>query len=171
MQPNRQRHGFTLIELMIVVAIIGLLAAIAVPSFMKYLAKAKTGEAMTELEKIYNGARIYYTEVDTYAQFPASEPVTPAVSCCASGGKCQPSQALWDTPTWNALGFSVSDPHYFRYGFDSSGTMGDARFTAHAHGDLDCDGVYSTFTMLGWGQSMGRDMAGSAAIFRFDELE
>ena len=57
-----RRTGFTLIELMIVVAIIGVLAAVAIPAFTKYIAKAKTSEAKTFVKKIYDGARAYYQE-------------------------------------------------------------------------------------------------------------
>ena len=57
-----RRAGFTLIELMIVVAIIGVLAAVAIPAFTKYIAKAKTSEAKTFVKKIYDGARAYYQE-------------------------------------------------------------------------------------------------------------
>src|SRR5262245_39062054 len=58
---SRERvGGFTLLELMIVVAIIGILASVAVPSFIHYIAKAKSTEARMHVEKIYNGARVYW---------------------------------------------------------------------------------------------------------------
>jgi type IV pilus assembly protein PilA len=61
------QKGFTLIELMIVVAIIGILAAIAIPDFIKFQARSKTGEAKANLKGIFTSERSYYQEHDTYA--------------------------------------------------------------------------------------------------------
>jgi type IV pilus assembly protein PilA len=58
--------GFTLIELMIVVAIIGILAAIAIPDFIKFQARSKTGEAKANLKGIFTAQRSYYQEHDTF---------------------------------------------------------------------------------------------------------
>src|SRR5688572_8692597 len=126
-KPARE-SGFTLIELMVVVAIIGILAAVAVPSFMRYIAKSKTVEARGHLEKVYNGARVYFHDPNSGGarnmqpiepRFPEPAPATPSVSCCNFGGKCPPSQAEWETPTWGALHFSMDDPHYYQYEFIS----------------------------------------------------
>ncbi len=60
------KKGFTLIELMIVVAIIGILAAIAIPNFLKYQAKSKQSEAKTNLGAIGTSAEAWRAEHDTY---------------------------------------------------------------------------------------------------------
>src|SRR5437899_10460334 len=55
----KEPQGFTLIELMIVVAIIGLLAAVAIPNFMRYQAKARQAEAKLALGDIWLRAQLY----------------------------------------------------------------------------------------------------------------
>lgn len=61
------KKGFTLIELMIVVAIIGILAAIAIPNFLSYQCKSKQAEAKTNLGAIANSMETYMAEYNTYA--------------------------------------------------------------------------------------------------------
>ena len=63
---KKREKGFTLIELMIVVAIIGILAAIAIPNFMRYQAKAKQSEAKGNLGAIYTSEITYMAEKDVY---------------------------------------------------------------------------------------------------------
>jgi hypothetical protein len=55
----------------------------------------------------------------------------------------------WADATWQALSFRIEDAHRFRYEYVSEGTGPEARFAARAVGDLDCDGVYSTFERTG----------------------
>ena len=63
----RDSKGFTLIELMIVVVIMGILAAIAIPRFMSANTKAKQAEAQQILKQIYEMQRVYHAEHDCYA--------------------------------------------------------------------------------------------------------
>ena len=65
MQRDKER-GFTLIELMIVVAILGILAAIAIPNFMRFQAKSRQSEVKTNLGAIGTTAEAFRAENDTY---------------------------------------------------------------------------------------------------------
>ena len=68
MKLRRNQKGFTLIELMIVIAIIGILAAIAIPNFLNYQCKAKQSEAKSNLGNIRTSEEAYFAEFDIYAQ-------------------------------------------------------------------------------------------------------
>jgi len=65
----KNKKGFTLIELMIVVAIIGILAAIAIPNFLKFQAKSKQSEAKTNLKAGFTAETSYFGENNTYGDF------------------------------------------------------------------------------------------------------
>jgi type IV pilus assembly protein PilA len=66
---NPRNRGFTLIELMIVVAIIGILAAIAIPNFLKFQARSKQSEAKTNLKALYTAQKSFFSEKDRYSDF------------------------------------------------------------------------------------------------------
>lgn len=66
LQKLRSQKGFTLIELMIVVAIIGILAAIAIPNFLSYQCKAKQSEAKSNLGSLRTNMEAYFAEFDVY---------------------------------------------------------------------------------------------------------
>lgn len=66
-KTSRENDGFTLVELMVVVAIIGLLSAVAIPNFKKYQAKSKTSEAKLHLASIYSAEVSWFSDYDNYS--------------------------------------------------------------------------------------------------------
>lgn len=66
MKSLKRQDGFTLVELMVVVAIIGLLSAVAVPNFKKYQAKAKISEAKLQLSAAYTAEQAFFSDYNIY---------------------------------------------------------------------------------------------------------
>jgi type IV pilus assembly protein PilA len=175
----RQSRGFTLIELMIVVAIIGVLAAVAIPSFVKYMRRSKTSEAMMNLRKMYDGAVAYYVGEHADAlgsiqsrQFPTSAPTTPTLTqlTAQNGKKFQTQPADWKIGGWAALDFMVTDPQYYGYTFVSNGqTFTSAQASMIAQGDLNANGVYSWFERDCFGATDG--VRGGSGLYSYNEIE
>jgi type IV pilus assembly protein PilA len=118
---------------MIVVAIIGILAAIAIPNFLQFQLRSKAGEAKTNLAAIRTAEEGYFAEFNNYVA--AAETPGTAVSTnkrvWTGGGLTQ----------FDQLGWSPTGEVFFNYAVTASG----ASYTIEAYGDLDGNGTNSDF--------------------------
>ena len=116
------QKGFTLIELMIVVVIIGILAALAIPRFMRATTKSKQSEAKMILKQIYTMQHAYRQEYDAY---------------CCNGASATAGGSI------PVLGIDVMVNARYTYTMVAAANT----FTATAAGNLDDDGTVDTWTI------------------------
>lgn len=168
---SKRSAGFTLIELMIVVAIIGILASVSIPIFSKYIKKSKTSEASLNLRKIYDGEVAYIQEEATDEAGSVIEKQFVGAEWTPAGDPgINKRTGTWDTDSWTAIKFAPDGPVQYSYQVVAQGTGNASAFTAYAYGDLDGDSETSLFLRTGSLDSSG-NITGGAGIYSIDETE
>ncbi len=137
--------GFTLVELMIAVAIVGILVMVAVPNFMRMRERAKISEAKANLGAIRVTEHAYFSE---YNRYVGNQPLTPDRTANPSG------RFPWSPATrFSLLGFVPDGTVFFSYGLSGVDAPTDT-FTALAVSDLDGDGLWSSWHLTGGDKEM-----------------
>jgi prepilin-type N-terminal cleavage/methylation domain-containing protein len=146
-QANRRRGGFTLIELMVAVALIGILSATAIASFQLYQLRSKRSEAFANLGALRKMQLAYFHEAGGFvlaapspglAGYPREDKQN-----WQAGGGVFPS----DLPGngFHLLGWQPEGPTFFDYDTNAVNGPNGWAFTAAAYGDTDGDGFLSVF--------------------------
>jgi prepilin-type N-terminal cleavage/methylation domain-containing protein len=131
MQRRQRSPGFTLIEMMIVVAIVGILAAIAIPSFSRFQLRTKSAEAKVNINAIRTAETAYVAEFGTYL-------ATSAAPSSYAGTK--PAAFVDPGPVgmnFGTLGWQPEGLVYFQYAVQVAGEA----YTIDAAADIDGNGT------------------------------
>ncbi len=195
---NEKTRGFTLVELMIVVAIIGVLAALAIYGVRRYMASSKTAEAKQNVGAILTAALHAYNSETAVSEdaTEGSESQAPGHGGCDSatpvpakvpmGKKYQPRgqdgvdfQSGNSYQGWKCLAFAINQPIYYQYHYyfektvvapNSPTPCVKACVEVGAIGDLDGDGIVSRFQAIGF-VTKGGQASRSTQIYIENEFE
>ena len=133
---RRRRGGYTLVELMLTIGIIGTLATIAIPTLIRYQLRAKMVEAKTNIGAIRTCEESHFAEYNVYVS------ATPFIPVTVSTQRTQWALLPSDPHGFNSIGFEPDGAVYFQYAVASDG---GSAYTIEARSDLDGDDAFSTW--------------------------
>lgn len=153
MHFKRAQRGFTLIEVMIAVAIVGILASVAIPGYIRYSLRSKSAEAKLNLAAIKTSQFAFFANNDNFANvttaLPAAVPgavkaVWPSNTCPAGCNRTNTTACT----QFACINFQPSARVYYQYGVATrlAARPITAEFSAGALGDLDADSNRASFT-------------------------
>lgn len=125
----------------------GSVLAVAVPAFVRNLHASRLVEPVDGLNRIAARATALAAAEPPEAAYPETVPLTPTE--VPRGAARLDAPGTWNHATWRMLDFSFTVPHSYSFSFESQNAPGRAVFRAVAHGDLDGDGLLSTFEVSG----------------------
>lgn len=145
-RPIHRRRGFTLLEMMVAVAIIGILASTSVALFRNYQLRSRMAEAKSNLASIRSAQQAYFAERSAYVtsvSCPGLGPLGPTKQNwrAVRGTFCDPSAPT--TTTLDTLGWAPDGATLFDYDAMAEDVGDGPRFTVAAFGDADGDGNIS----------------------------
>jgi hypothetical protein len=137
----------TLLEKVAVVSVGSSVLAVFVPAFARNLHASHFVEPIDGLQDIAGRAQLIAASRPVAEAYPDSVGLTPET--VPAGEPSLDPTGTWDHPTWRQLGYAPDGPHSYSFEFVSRNSAKGSTFTATAHGDLDGDGIFSTFSITG----------------------